>query len=307
MKIGMLGAGAYGSAIAGVLKENNHSVRFYDPAKYPGVELEDVVNWAEVIFIAVPASVVRILLKELPEVAFQKPAIILTKGILDLSVWDTFRYFELVSGPGFAAEIKTHKKFKLTVAALGAEKGTTLAEDLLENSYVKFDKTEDKTGVALLSGLKNIFAIEAGRRGLEAPSKDFKVYIAAVYRECERVLLENGGFIETARLAAGLGDLVLTCGSSLSRNYQFGMVLSGHTGVIERENELKKSGQSLPRKRAVKISRKTALKDARRFLNETTVEGVFAAKEIRKNNIEVPSDAEILIDILKRINQVVRR
>ena len=84
------------------------------------------------------------------------------------------------------------------------------------------------------------------------------------------------------------------------------MILSGHNGLLEREDNLRKNHQSLPRKRAVKISRKTALKDARRFLTENTVEGVFAAKEIKNDNITIPKTAEILTDILKRINRITK-
>ena len=257
MKIGMLGAGAYGSAIAGILRDNHHTVKFYDPARFPNATLDSVASWAEVIFIAVPANVVRILLKELPEETFRKPAVILTKGIMDLSVWEQFRYFEIVSGPGFA-------------------------EDLLTAPYLKFDKTEDRLGVALLSGLKNIFAIESGRRCLENTSQAYKDYLALAYRECEQILLENGGFIETVRLAAGLGDLALTCGSKKSRNYVFGTLLGGRRRTAERKRL------------------------ARHYLQETTVEGVFAAKEIARSDIKIPRKAEILTDILKRINSITK-
>ena len=186
MKIGMLGAGAYGSAIAGILRDNHHTVKFYDPARFPNATLDSVASWAEVIFIAVPANVVRILLKELPEETFRKPAVILTKGIMDLSVWEQFRYFEIVSGPGFAEDIVKHKRFQLTVAARTATQGETLAEDLLKAPYLKFDKTEDRLGVALLSGLKNIFAIESGRRCLENTSQAYKDYLALAYRQIGR-------------------------------------------------------------------------------------------------------------------------
>ncbi|MBQ3293534.1 hypothetical protein IJG96_00165 [Candidatus Saccharibacteria bacterium] len=282
MKIGMLGAGAYGSAIAGILRDNHHTVKFYDPARFPNATLDSVASWAEVIFIAVPANVVRILLKELPEETFRKPAVILTKGIMDLSVWEQFRYFEIVSGPGFAEDIVKHKRFQLTVAARTATQGETLAEDLLKAPYVKFDKTEDRLGVALLSGLKNIFAIESGRRCLENTSQAYKDYLALAYRECEQILLENGGFIETVRLAAGLGDLALTCGSKKSRNYVFGTLLGGRRRTAERKRL------------------------ARHYLQETTVEGVFAAKEIARSDIKIPRKAEILTDILKRINRITK-
>ena len=283
MKIGVLGAGDYGTALAGVLRENKNTVKFYDPAKFPSVELSTVLNWAEVILIAVPLSVVRILLKEFPDEAFRKPTLIATKGIMNLDTWSRFGYFELISGAGFADDIKKHKRTKLTVAARGALSGTTLAEDLLETSYLKFDKTEDLQGVALLSGLKNIFAIESGRRGLENTSQDFKDYLATAYRECERVLLENGGFIETVRLSAGLGDLALTCGSKQSRNYQFGTLLGGRRKALERK----------------RLTRK--------FLKENTVEGVSAIKEIDKNNITIPRENQILISITRRLKYATKR
>ncbi|MBQ1528252.1 hypothetical protein IIZ77_01220 [Candidatus Saccharibacteria bacterium] len=283
MKIGILGAGDYGTALAAVLRENKHTVKFYDPAKFPNIELKAVLNWAEVILIAVPLSVVRILLKEFPDEAFKKPTLIATKGIMNLDTWSRFGYFELISGAGFGSDIKKHRRTKLTVAARGAMSGTTLAEDLLETSYLKFDKTEDLQGVALLSGLKNIYAIESGRRGLENTSQEFKGYLATTYRECERTLLANGGFVETVRLSAGLGDLALTCGSNQSRNYQFGTLLGGRRKALERK----------------RLTRK--------FLKENTVEGISAIKELDKNNISIPRENQILISVTRRLKHATKR
>ena len=171
----------------------------------------------------------------------------------------------------------------LTVAGRGASQGKTLSEELLTTTYLKFDKTEDVSGVAFLSGLKNIYAIEAGRRGLAFGSAVFKEYVADVAKECEKFLLYNRGFVETVRLSAGLGDLVLTCGSSASRNYQFGELLGGRRRIAERK------------------------KLARRFLSENTVEGVYAVKEIEKRGLAVPKENEILIDAMRRIKNVIKR
>lgn len=283
MKIGMLGAGVYGTAIAKVLRANGHHVKFYDPYRYPEVLLEEIVRYAQVLFVATPAEVVSGLLKQMPAAAYEKPVIILTKGVMKPEVWGDFRYFELVSGPGFAEEIERGKRVKLTVAARGALEGETLAEDLLSNAQVKFDKTDDVAGVAMLSGLKNIYAIEAGRRGLAFGSSDFKEYVADAARECEQFLLKNGGFIETVRLSAGLGDLVLTCGSEQSRNYRFGQLLGGRRNALERRRLVRK------------------------FLRETTVEGLFAARGILKKDLTVPKEAEILTNILRRIKNVTKR
>lgn len=283
MKIGILGAGAYGSALGNVLRENGHSVKFFDPYRLPNSSLEGVVRYAQVLIFATPAEVVSGLIKQLPEEAFLKPAIITTKGIMTLEPWENFQYYEIISGPGFASEIAARHRTRLTVAAKSALEGQTLSEEIFLNSYLKFDKTEDRLGVALLSGLKNIYAIESGRRGLAFGSKDFKDFIADVARECEQFLLLNGGFVETVRLSAGLGDLVLTCGSEESRNYTLGTFLGGRRRIAER-------------KRLV-----------RRYLRETTVEGVFAAKFIDKEGLALPKDLEILTDIKGRIKNATKR
>lgn len=283
MKIGMLGAGVYGTAIAKVLRANGHKVKFYDPYRLPEVLLADVVRWAQVLFLATPAEVVSGLMKQLAPEVSEKPLVVLTKGVMRPEAWERFLYFEIVSGPGFAEEIERGKRVKLTVAARGALGGETLAEDLLANAQVKFDKTEDMAGVAMLSGLKNVYAIEAGRRGLAFGSSEFKAYVAEVARECERFLLANGGFMETVRLSAGLGDLVLTCGSEASRNYQFGQLLGGRRRALERR----------------RLTRK--------FVRETTVEGLFAVQEIAKRGLKVPKENEILKDVTRRIKNVTKR
>ena len=283
MRIGILGAGAYGSAMSGVLRDNGHKVKLFDPYRLPDTSLEETVKYAQVLMIATPAEVISGLFKRFPSEAYEKPVIILTKGVMALEPWENFQYYEIVSGPGFAEEICKHKRTKLTVTARGALEGKTLSEELFTNSYIKFDKTDDRIGVALLSGLKNIYAIESGRRGLASQSADFKEYAADVARECEKFLLYNGGFVETVRLSAGLGDIVLTCGSDQSRNYQFGNLLGGRRRVMER-------------KRLV-----------RKFLRENTVEGVFAAKQIDRLGLTVPKEAEILADATKRIKNAVKR
>ncbi|MBR2587131.1 hypothetical protein IKE71_02005 [Candidatus Saccharibacteria bacterium] len=282
MKIGVLGAGSFGAAIAGVLRDNGHTVKFFDPYKYPAISLEETSRWAKILVLAVPSTSVPALIKLMPKSAFQKPLLIATKGIMTLKYWEKFDYFELISGPGFADDIRKRKRTRLTVAARGAEKGTTLSEDLLETSYLKFDKTEDLLGVALLSGLKNIYAIESGRQNLAFGSRDFKDFVARAAKESERFLLLNGGFVETVRKNAGLGDLVLTCGGEKSRNFCFGTLLGGRRGNLER-------------KRLVK-----------NFLKETTVEGVAAVKELERRDLFIPRENEILKDAIKRIKSVTK-
>ena len=308
MKVAILGAGAYGGALSKILRANGNATKFFDPWKFPERSLEEVLAWAEAALLVTPAEAVKRLLGQFPAEAQQKPLIVATKGVMDLSLYANFEHVELISGPGFASEILQNKKIKLTVATWtgragwecwgeeakltnegeknkNGESGKTnesLAERLFEGEQVKFDKTEDAKGVAMLSGLKNIYAIEAGRRGLKYGTGEFKGYIHAALKEAEKFLLYNGGFLETVRLSAGVGDFVLTCGSRESRNYRFGERLGGEVSY--------KLGGAREKKRKIK-----------EFLRDNTVEGVHAAKEIARLGLFVPRELEILPDILRRI------
>ena len=291
MKVAILGAGAYGRALGKVARDNGHATKFFDPFKFPERSLEAVLEWAEVVLLATPAEVARKLLGQFPVPEREKSLVVATKGLMNLAIYRDFRWVELVSGPGFASEILRGKKVKLTVATqmgrtVGSSetgeaseaggKSETVAERVLAGEQVKFDSTEDARGVALLSGLKNIYAIEAGRRGLEFGTDEFKEHIHDALCEAEKMLLYNGGFLETVRLNAGVGDFVLTCGSRESRNYRLGelMRMRGERG----------------RKREIRL-----------FLKNNTVEGLHAAREIKRLGLAVPRELEILPDILRRI------
>ena len=273
MKAAILGAGAFGEALGKILKKNGHAVYFNDPLKFKERTLEDALEFGEVVLLATPAEAIEKLLRKFPEEAFQKTLIVASKGLLEPKVYEKFDKFEIISGPGFASELSKGKRVKLTVAASYAPEMKTLSEELFEGSQIRFDKTSDVLGVILLGGLKNIYAIEAGRRKLEANTDEFKEYIMDALKEAQKFLLFNGGFVETVRLAAGVGDFVLTCGSEESRNYQFGTRL-------KRGAKLRKNG---------------------------TVEGLFAAKEIEKRGLFIPRELEILPDTLRRIKNATKR
>ncbi len=280
MKVGILGAGAYGTALGKVLKKNHHATYFYDPKKFKDRGLRDVLEFAEVILLTVPAEAVSKLVRKFPEEAFRKPLVVATKGVMSIDIYEKFDRFEILSGPGFASEIIDGKKIKLTVGAAYAPEMETISEKLFAGDQIRLDRTSDVTGVMLLGGLKNIYAIEAGRRKLENGSDEFKEYMQIALKEAQKFLLYNGGFLETVRLSAGVGDFVLTCGSEESRNYQFGRKLRS----FERGRNFRKP-----------------------LVPDTTTEGLFAAKEIEKLGLFIPRELEILPDILRRIKNATKR
>ena len=252
MKIAVLGAGAFGASLGGILEEKGVEVAFYDPFKFPENELKEVLRAARAIVLATPSSVIPDLFAELPEFAFLKPLIVASKGMLSLRIFNKFERVEFVSGPAFARDVREKKSIKLTTTG-------EIAENLLKTRSVSFDKTNDSLGVVFCGSLKNIYAVEAGFRKLEPETIEFEQFIFKALEEIEGFLEENGARRETARLACGEGDLRLTCGSEESRNYRFGAQLRARylgrpaetTEAIATVEELEREGLIIPKRAAI--------------------------------------------------------
>ncbi len=213
MKIAIIGAGAFGTALGFVLQNNGHIVSYYDP--FVGYDdLLETISGASYILVAVPSSVVPETLKELPTAV---PLIIASKGLLTDKDLKPFKDYMVLSGPGFADDIKSRRKTLLTT-------NDSRVIDIFENEYLKFDKTDDKKGILMCGSLKNVYALFAGFLKLERESDLWRDYIDGTVNEMKKILKANGAKPETAELSCGRGDLELTCGLP-SRNYEFGLRL----------------------------------------------------------------------------------
>lgn len=212
MKIAMIGAGAFGRALGGVLTENGYEVDFYD------VQLEKplakVLEGAERMLLCVPSGAVGELMTQLPH---DLPLVVATKGLLGRSEFAGFSDVMVVSGPGFAEEIKAHRETILTAT-------DERVVEMLATDYLKLELTNDVAGVLLCGALKNVYALLAGWLGLVQESAEWEDYITEVAEEMQALISANGGDPETVNLACGIGDLRLTCGLP-SRNYEFGQKL----------------------------------------------------------------------------------
>ena len=210
MKIAILGAGAFGTALGDVLVKNGALIEYYDPM-ISDKSLEDVLSGAEMIVLCVPSKVVSQLLPMLPH---DIPLIIATKGLLDDKLFVDFNDYMVISGPGFAVDIKAAKPTKLTAT-------DKRIVELFETDYLSFDMTDDRCGVLMCGSLKNVYAIRAGLMALERESDSWNDFIDEVVQEMKEVLAVNDAKAETVDLVCGVGDLKLTCGYP-SRNYEFG-------------------------------------------------------------------------------------
>ena len=217
MRITVLGAGAFGSALGHILESKKHEVVYY--SLNSEITLEEALKGAETIVLAIPSKAVDEMLPNLPK---NIPLVVATKGILDT---DTFKDFEdvmILSGPGFAADIEKHIKTTLTAT-------DPRIRDLFETPWLKFELTADNKGVLLCGALKNVYAIYAGYHNLKPGSDEYEKFISTAIEEFKIILFNNGANPKTASLACGIGDLRLTCNFP-SRNFEFGQnLIAGQT------------------------------------------------------------------------------
>ena len=213
MKIAVLGAGAFGTALGKVLTENGHEVDYYDP-KLSNKTLAEVLAPAEIMVLAIPSEFLGEFLPLLPK---DRPLIVATKGILGGEALADFDDWMVLSGPGFADDIKAKKPTKLTAT-------DARIVELFETDYLRFDSTDDKRGVLLCGALKNVYAILAGNLDLKPGTLEHERFLDEAAAEMAKILAANGAKPETVKLVCGIGDLRLTCYYP-SRNYEFGQTL----------------------------------------------------------------------------------
>lgn len=213
MKIAILGAGAFGTALGGILADKGYDIDYYD-SKVEREKLNEVLSDAKYIVLAVPSMAAPYLLPHLP---FNKPLIVATKGFLDDHNFKDFTDYMVLSGPGFANDIKAGKETHLTAT-------DERVINLFTTDYLTFDFTSDKNGVLMCGALKNIYAIYAGYLNLRPKTPEHEKYLTEVAEEMKALLSANNGDSSTVDLACGKGDLRLTCDFP-SRNYEFGQIL----------------------------------------------------------------------------------
>lgn len=213
MKVAILGAGAFGTALGGILAEKGYDIDYYD-SRNSGDTLADTLVDSKAIVLAVPSKAAPYVLPKLPKEA---PLIVATKGILSSDMFDEFKDYMILSGPGFADDIKAQKKTILTAT-------DERVVEMFGTDYLSFDRTNDKRGVLMCGALKNVYAVMAGLLNLKEGTSEHSKYLKDVAVEMKSILNENDASGDTVDLVCGKGDLKITCNYP-SRNYEFGQIL----------------------------------------------------------------------------------
>ena len=230
MKTAIIGPGAWGKTIGGVLERNGHTVAYIgrEAKKWPK-------NCArpDFIFLALPCQVIRQRLSalEIPPA----PIVSLTKGIeiqSGLRVTQILKQIlpqhpaAVLSGPNLAAEVSKQMP-TATVVTSEDEALAKKTQQLLHQKYFRVYRSADMTGVELGGALKNIYAIAGGIcTGLKLGENSLAGLLTRSLAEMIRIACALGAKKETLFGLSGMGDLMLTAYSGLSRNHQLGEALA---------------------------------------------------------------------------------
>ena len=132
----------------------------------------------------------------------------------------------VLSGPNFASEILADKLSVSTLASLNPDK----FKSIFDSKNFKVEICEDIIGVQICGILKNIFAMGCGIVYGAFESDNTKAaFMTKAFNELSYVIERFGGKKETIYTSAGIGDLILTCYSSTSRNHEFGRKFATNT------------------------------------------------------------------------------
>ena len=224
MRAAVVGAGSWGTAFAGYLRERGHDVALVGR---DAAEREEVAA-AELVCVAVPSRVFREVTASLPGSA---PILILTKGLdpetgRRLSQVVDGRKTVVLSGPNHAEEIEQGLPVAAVLASEDEELATELQHEIHSLRFRVYVNT-DLVGVELCAAAKNVIALAAGAvDGLEAGDNAKAALITRGLAEMARLGEACGARGETFSGLAGMGDLMVTCWSRHGRNRRAGELIA---------------------------------------------------------------------------------
>lgn len=257
--VGVVGAGAWGTALAQTLRLAGRRVvlwareaetvadinaRQVNTAFLPGISLDPglkatgelaEIAGQDIVLMVAPAQHVRAVARDMrPHLRPGQPFVVCAKGIerdtgklMGEVIAETLPDVTqaALSGPSFAADVARGLPAALTIACAREDLGRHLAESL-GYRQLRLYWSSDLVGVELGGAVKNVLAIAAGivdGKGLGASAH--AALVTRGFAELRRFGLALGARGETLMGLSGLGDLVLTCGSPQSRNMSLGRAL----------------------------------------------------------------------------------
>lgn len=237
--ITILGAGVWGSALATLAQVNDHKVTVW--SRRGPLTLAESLTQAQVIVVAISMQGIPSIAAQLRSLKLPKAAIIVsaTKGLDPATLRTPSQIWQatlpahpvvVLSGPNLSKEIEQGLP-AATVVASPNQAAVETVQQLFASDCFRVYTNPDQIGTELGGTLKNVIAIAVGVcEGLQLGTNARAALITRALPEMIRVGTHLGGQAETFFGLSGLGDLLATCTSPLSRNYQVGYQLAqGHS------------------------------------------------------------------------------
>jgi glycerol-3-phosphate dehydrogenase (NAD(P)+) len=272
MKITLLGAGAWGTALA-IAFASKHDITLWSREEDVAVDLKNTrenhrffpgyllpesvevstdfaaaVNSAELLVVATPIAGLRPTAEQLKKIGSNCPLIWVCKGFeagtgllphqVVAEVLGPEAICGALSGPSFAEEVAAGQPTAVALAANDPAFGREAARQL-HSSRLRIYANDDLVGVEVGGAVKNVLAIATGVcDGLKLGLNSRAALMTRGLAEIARLGLALGAQRETFMGLAGMGDLVLTCTGDLSRNRRVGLALADNKSLPQILEEL---------------------------------------------------------------------
>lgn len=276
-KVGIIGAGSLGTALAQTVADNVNTVFLhlrrdelaktinstgYNSEYYPNTKLKNNIiattdfndlKDCKIIFLSIPSSAFRSTLESLKEVISNDTILVTTaKGIEYPSLKSMGRlieeYFDesfvALSGPNFASEIVLNLATVSNIASKSRENAIKVKK-VLSTPEFKVKIIDDVVGLEICGVIKNINAIANGIcEGMNINENARYAVLTKGFEDTGRIIEAFGGDISTASEYCGFGDLVLTSTSTESRNHTLGMLYGQRIIVDEKASGIVFEGKN---------------------------------------------------------------
>ena len=274
-KCAVIGYGSWATAIVKILTENGIRVGWHilNPDVKQSVETEGrnckylrdvdldvsfievsndinaVVEDAKVVVLAMPSAFIKKVMEPLTMSLSDKLVISAVKGIVPDDYIPITEYVvshfgvpenqvAIITGPSHAEEVGLSRLSYLTAVSRNEEARAKIV-NMFSRPYIRVMESQDIEGVEYVAIMKNIYAIAVGMaNGLGYGDNFIAVLIANCAAEMGRLFESFGGASRNALVSACLGDLLVTCYSTYSRNRRFGLLIGRGCTVRSAMNEM---------------------------------------------------------------------
>ena len=328
-KVAVLGGGSFGTVLANIAASNGYKVSLWvrdseqalrinseganssyhpelqlSPNILASEKLEDVMESSSVVFIATPSVIFETIMERIkPMIEEGSHIISCTKGIklnpfrsmsdiISMNIDSKKNHVGVLSGPNLAREI-AENKIAGTVIASSSNELIRDVKSTLSSDTFKVYSSNDLQGVELAGALKNIYAIICGMAdSLNVGENAVGLILTRSMAEMSRFAVAKGANPITFLGLSGMGDLVATCTSGLSRNYQLGSNLGQGMSLQEAKDKV---GQVAEGIRTLEVIKEES---SRLNINMPLVDSLY-------NIIYKESSADTLInDLVNNPNEV---